>query len=84
VWVDGKKLNSYLLNCGDGLKRSPDGNKMPSKKQELMNLYRTCVEIQGREIVDDVLMFTYVDEDVPLTDVLDDSRTMNDCSKKEM
>jgi hypothetical protein len=49
-----------------------------------VDLYRTCVERQGREIVDDVPVFPYVDEDVPLTDVLHDSKTMNDCGKKAM
>ncbi len=58
--------------------------KMPSKKGELVELYRMCIERQGRVLVDDMPNVPYVEGEVPETAGEGDSATINDSSKKEI
>ncbi len=51
---------------------------------ELVQLYRTCIERQGRVLVDDTPSVAYVDRGVPETAGEAESEATNDCSKKEI
>jgi hypothetical protein len=64
--------------------KTKNDGKMPSKKGELVDLYRTCIERQGRILVDDMPNFTYVQEEIPETAGDGESEAINDSTQKEI
>ncbi len=64
--------------------KTKNDGAMPTKKADLVELYRTCMERQGRVLVDDMPNVPYVDGEVPETAGEGESETINDSSKKEI
>jgi hypothetical protein len=61
-----------------------DVGTMPSRKADLVQLYHTCMEHQGRVLVDDMPIALYVEREIPETAGEGELETINDSSKKEI